>query len=111
VHIAPQKSVADIEGAVSDQIKKLLDDGVTGEELERAQNQLLAAAIYSQDSLASGPRFYGSRLGVGGTVDDVNAWPQNIAAVTPDSVVAAARDVWREDGLVTSLLTPAEGTR
>ena len=111
VHIAPQKSVADIEGAVSDQIKKLLDDGVTGEELERAQNQLLAAAIYSQDSLASGPRFYGSRLGVGGTVDDVNAWPQNIAAVTPDSVVAAARDGWREDGLVTSLLTPAEGTQ
>ncbi len=111
VHIAPHVAVADIESAVSDQIKKLVDDGVTGEELERAQNQLLAAAIYSQDSLASGPRFYGSRLGMGGTVDEVNAWPQKIAAVTPDDVVAAARDVWREDGLVTSLLTPAEGTR
>ena len=39
-----------------------LDGGVTAEEVERAQNQLLASAIYSQDSLASGPRLYGNAL-------------------------------------------------
>ncbi len=111
VHPAPGKAMADIEQAVADQMKKLVDDGVTAEELEQAQNQLLAAAIFSQDSLASGPRFYGAMLGVGGTVDDVNAWPQRIAAETRDDIVAAARHVWRDDGQVTSLLTPAEGAR
>ncbi len=30
---------------------------------------------------------------------------------TPDDVVAAARHVWRDDGAVTALLTPAEGSR
>ena len=111
VHPAPGKTVAEIEAAVGEELQKLLDDGVTAEELERSQNQLLAAAIYSQDSLSSGPRFYGGALGIGLTVGDVNDWPQRIAAVTREDIVAAARHVWREDGLVTSLLTPAEGSR
>ena len=103
--------MAEIESAVGGQLGKLLDGGVTAEEVERAQNQLLAAAIYSQDSLASGPRIYGATLGIGGTMADIDAWPQRIAAVTPADVVAAARHVWRPEGLVTSLLTPQEGSR
>jgi zinc protease len=111
VHPIQGKTIADIESAISDQVKRLLDDGVAADELEHSQNQLLAAAIYSQDSLSSGPRFYGATLGVGGTVADVDSWPQRIAAVTASDIVEAARHVWREDGQVTSLLTPAEGAR
>ncbi len=108
---AQGKTIVEIEAAVLDEMKKVLDGGVTADEVEHAQNQLLAAAIYSQDSLASGPRFYGSTLGIGGTVADVNAWPERISAVTREDVTEAARHVWRENGLVTSLLTPAEGSR
>ncbi len=111
VHPARQATVAQVEAAVTEQMNRLLDGGVTAEEVERAQNQLLAAALYSQDSLASGPRLYGTLLAVGGTIADIDAWPARIGAVTPDDVVAAARAVWRESGLVTSLLTPAEGGR
>ena len=111
VHPAKSRSLGDVEEAVTGEMKRLLDGGVTAEEVERAQNQLLAAAIYSQDSLASGPRIYGSALSTGGTVADVDAWPQRISAVTPDEVLAAARHVWRDDGAVTALLTPAESSR
>jgi zinc protease len=111
VHPAPQKSIAEIETALDAEVKKLLDNGVSAEEVERAQNQLLAAAIYSQDSLASGPRLYGALLGVGSSIEDVEAWPQRIAAVTPAEVLAAARHVWRDEAQVTSLLLPAEGSR
>ena len=104
-------TVAQIEDAIGGALAKLVDDGVTAAEVERAQNQLLAAAIYSQDSLQSGPRIYGGVLGIGGTVADIDAWPERIAAVTPAAVVAAARQVWRPDGLVTSLLAPQEGMR
>ena len=62
VHPAPSRPMAEIESAVGGQLGKLIDDGVTAEEVERAQNQLLAAAIYSQDSLASGPRTYAATL-------------------------------------------------
>lgn len=103
------RSVADVESAVDDQMKRLLDGGVTAQEVERVQNQLLAGAIYSQDSLASGPRLYGTVLCTGGTIAEIDDWPNRIAAVKPEDVVAAARHVWREDGQVTSMLTPAEG--
>ena len=111
VHPAPQAAMAAVESAVADQMKKVLDGEVTAEEVERAQNRLLAGAIYSQDSLASGPRLYASALSTGSTMADIDAWPERIAAVQPEHVVAAARHVWRDDGAVTSLLTPAEGSK
>lgn len=111
VHPAPGAAIADVEAAVGEQLDRLLDKGVSSAELMRAQNQLLAAAIYAQDSLQNGPRLYGSVLGVGGTVADIDAWPQRIAGVTADDVVAAARHVWRPEGLVTAMLTPQAGTR
>jgi zinc protease len=110
-HPARGRSLAEVESATADVIKRLIDDGVTSEEVERAQNRLLAQAIYAQDSLASGPRIYGSALGTGGTVTDVDEWPKRIAAVTPADIVAAARHVFRDDGCVTSVLTPAEGAK
>ena len=103
--------MVEIESAVGSQLGKLIDDGVTAEEVERAQNQLLASAIYARDSLSSGPRSYGSVLSVGGSVADIDAWPQRIAAVTPIDVIAAARHVWRPERLVTSMLTPQAGSR
>jgi zinc protease len=111
VHPAPTSPMAEIESAVGGQLGKLIDDGVAAEEVERAQNQLLAAAIYSQDSLASGPRTYAATLCIGGTMADIDAWPQRISVVTPADVIAAARHVWRPDGLVTSMLTPQAGSR
>ncbi|HEY2870863.1 MAG TPA: pitrilysin family protein [Reyranella sp.] len=109
VHPAHGRSVAEIETAVAAEMKRVLDGDISAEEVERAQNQLLAVAIYSQDSLASGPRLYGSLLATGGSIAEVDHWPQAIAAVRPDDVVAAARHVWRDDRSVTSLLTPAGG--
>jgi zinc protease len=111
VHPASGTPMAQIEEAVGGLLAKLVDDGVTVAEVERAQNQLLAGAIYSQDSLQSGPRIYGSVLGVGGTIAAIDAWPQRISAVTPGDVVAAARHVWRPERMVTALLTPQEGMR
>jgi zinc protease len=108
---APSRTIAEIEGAVADEMKKVLDGTVTQAEVERAQNQLLAQAIYAQDSFASGPRLYGYALSTGGTTADVEAWPQRLSAVTADQVTAAARAVWRDDAAVTSLLGPAGGQK
>jgi zinc protease len=109
VHPARGRSVAEIEAAVATEMKRVLDGDVGADEVERMQNQLLAAAIYSQDSLGSGPRIYGRVLATGGTVADIDDWPQRIAAVRVEDVVAAARHVWRDEASVTSLLTPASG--
>jgi zinc protease len=109
--LAPQRTIAEIEDVVTDEMKKVLDGAVTQQEVERAQNQLLAQVIYAQDSFASGPRIYASTLSTGGTTADVEAWPQRLSAVTADQVTAAARAVWRKDAAVTSLLEPAGGQK
>jgi zinc protease len=109
--LAPDRTIAEIEDAVTDEMKKVLDGAVTPQEVESAQNQLLAQAIYAQDSFASGPRIYASTLSTGGTTDDVEAWPQRLSAVTADQVTAAARAVWRKESGVTSLLEPAGGQK
>jgi zinc protease len=105
VHPAPGIAIAAIERAVDQEMKKILDGQVGADEVERVQNQLLAAAIYSQDSLGSGPRIYAATLSTGGNVEEIDIWPQRIAEVKPADVVAAARHVWRESGCVTSFLT------
>lgn len=106
---APNHDFAVIERAIADETKKVLDGDVTAEEVERVQNRLLAAAIYAQDSLGSGPRRYGAALSTGGSAAEVEAWPQRIAAVRPADVVEAARHVWRPENAVTSELTSAHG--
>lgn len=111
VEPGPLRTIVDIEMAVAEEQKKLLDGGVTPAELERTQNRMLAQAIYAQDSMASGPRIYANQLGIGGTTADVEEWPQRISAVTANQVVEAARHVWRDNQAVTSLLVPAEGRR
>jgi zinc protease len=107
-HPARGHGIAEIELVIGDEIKRLLDDGVTAEEVERAQNRLLAQAIFAQDSLSSGPRLYASALSTGGSARDVDEWPKRIAAVTPDAVTAAARHVLRGDNAVTAVLSPVE---
>lgn len=109
VHPAAGRDVSEIETAVTGQMKSVLDGDVTAEEVERAQNRLLAAAIYARDSLASGPRRYAAALGTGNSVADIDAWPERISAVRVADVVAAARHVWRDDRSVTSLLLPEAG--
>ncbi len=106
---APQKTVADVAAAAQQQVVRLLRDGLTDDEIDRAKRRLLAAAIYARDSLTSGPQMYGSTLTTGGTMADVDEWPTRIVAVTPGQIVEAARAVLDESRSVTSLLLPENG--
>lgn len=106
VHPAGGHDMAAIGKAVSEQMKRVLDGDVSAGEVERAQNRLLAGAIYARDSLASGPRRFAANLGTGSSVSDVESWPERISAVQAADVVTVARHVWRDDRSVTSLLLP-----
>jgi zinc protease len=103
----PGKDVGDLERAVEAQVKRLLADGVTEDEVTRAKQRLQAATIYALDSLSTGARTIGGALAVGLTVDDVESWPDRIGAVTAEQVRDAARAVLKDDIAVTSVLKPA----
>jgi zinc protease len=97
-----------LEAAMDKEIAKLLDKGVTAEELERAKARLVAANIYARDALGTGPRLYGAQLAIGRTIADIDRWPDDVQKVTVDQVNQAAHTVLQPQRAVTSLLLPAK---
>jgi zinc protease len=80
-----------IEKAVETVIADL-QNGIDPKELERAKTRLVADAVYARDSQATLARIYGATLAVGGSLADVQAWPQIIEGVTAAEVIAAAKE-------------------
>jgi zinc protease len=108
IHASPRPGVelARIEAAVEAEVAKLLEDGVTEEEVARAKRRLRAATIYSRDSMFAAARIFGVALTTGRTIEDVESWLERVEAVTVDQVNRAARAVLRKDRWVTGELLP-----
>jgi zinc protease len=99
-----------LEAAIDAEIAKLLEHGVTAEEVARVQKRMIAEAVYARDSLTTAVRVFGSALTTGSTIEDVEAWPERIAAVTPEAVLDAARLVFDRTQSVTGRLVPARSS-
>jgi zinc protease len=83
-------SLADIEKEVDGAIADIVENGIDAKEFDRSKTRLVAEMVYAQDSQATMARMYGASLAVGGTVEDVTRWPDEIEQVTAEEVVAAA---------------------
>lgn len=106
----PGKDVAALEAALLGTVHRLLAEGVTDDEVAHAKKSMTAAAIYARDSLRSASTALGRALSTGQTVDDVESWPDRIAAVTAADVNRVARAFLVDTEAVTSLLLPKEGS-
>lgn len=85
-------------------VARFLKEGPDAEDFERIKTQLGAQDIYSRDNVDGLARRYGAALTTGLTVADVQAWPEVLQAVTPDEVMAAAREVFDRRRAVTGWL-------
>jgi zinc protease len=103
----PGVSLDQIEAAVDAELARLAEQPITEEEVARSTRRLVGEAVYARDSLSSAVRSFGVALATGRTVDDVEAWPARIAAVTAEDVEAAAAHVFRPERSVTGRLSPA----
>jgi len=102
----PGVAVERVETAMDAEIAKLLETGVSEDELARAKKQLLATATYARDSMSVAARLFGMALATGGTVDEVESWPQRISAVTVQQVNEAAAAVLNRENSTTGVLLP-----
>ena len=83
-----------------------VEEGVTAEEVSEAIERLQSAAVFARDSVSTPARVLGSALVTGQTLEDVEAWPERIGAVTVEQVNAAARAVIDDRRSVTAVLKP-----
>ncbi|XKH35003.1 hypothetical protein ACIU1J_01490 [Azospirillum doebereinerae] len=98
-----------LETALWAEIAKVVETGVTEEEVATARKRMLAEAAYARDSLTGPAQTLGSALATGQSLDDVENWPVRIDAVTAAQVNAAARAVLSQTNHVTGLLLPLQG--
>ncbi|GAB4301693.1 MAG: pitrilysin family protein [Thiohalomonadaceae bacterium] len=98
--------IAALERAIKAQIERLKTEPVSSEELARIKAQVTAAKVYERDSV-----FYQAmQIGVMETVGLdwrlLEEYPQRIAAVTPEQVMAVAREFFTDDNLTVAVLEP-----
>jgi zinc protease len=93
IAVSPKPGVefAQVEQAMDEVIANLAQSAVRAEDLERTKTQMIAQAVYAQDSQTTLARWYGAAVTVGLSVDDIRAWPDRIRAVTAEQVRDAAR--------------------
>ena len=101
----PGVTLEEAEADLHRVIDQFLEDGIDPDQFARIQFQIEASQIYQEDSVESLARMYGGALTTGLTVADVQAWPDVIAATTPEDVMEAARVVFGDLRPVTGYLT------
>jgi zinc protease len=109
LYAVPREGVAlaDLEREIEAVIAGLAGGDIPAAELDRVKTRLVADMVYAQDSQASMARMYGAALAVGGRIEDVTRWPDEIEAVTAEDVAAAARAWLSVNRAVTGYLMKA----
>ncbi len=110
VHATPRigQPVTALETAVDQVLAQVLKEGVNADEVDRAKRQMIASAVYAQDSQQTMAQIFGEVLATGRGIEDIVAWPDRIQAVTPERVNAAAKYILRPENSVTGILLPGE---
>lgn len=99
-------SVADLEAAVEAELETVLRDGVSDAEVAAAVTRMTRQAIFARDDSLAAARILGVEIASGGTVADLEEWPERVAAVTPAAILEALRAVIDEKRSTTSVLRP-----
>ncbi len=100
-------TLQEAEAAMDDAIAEFLSEGIDPDQLERLRTQLRAGEIYARDNVQGLARRYGAALTQGLTVEDVQAWPDILQAVTEEDILAVAREVLDPDRSVTGWVVPS----
>lgn len=104
---APGVTLAEAEDALDAAIDEFLETGIDPVQFDRIKMQQRAALIYADDSIMGLAMRYGGALATGLSLQDIDAWPDIIDAVTEDDVLAAARQVFDKRRAVTGWLETA----
>ncbi len=98
-------SLEEAEAELDQAVAEFLEEGVDDEQLERIKFQIRASQVYELDNANRVARKYGRALTSGLTVEDVQAWPDILSAVTEEDILNAARQVLNRNNAVTGWLT------
>ncbi len=104
-------SLQEIEDAFDATLATFIEEGVDADQLARIKRQIRADQIYARDNASGVANRYGRALAIGLTIEDVQAWPELLQAVTEDQIIDVAKRVLVRKGAVTGWLMGEEATQ
>lgn len=95
VYAAPKPGVdmALIEKIVMDEITRVLNEGVSKEEVDGAIERMRNNAVFAKDDFGTAAQVFGVALTSGGTIESVEGWLDRISEVTTETALLAAKAV------------------
>jgi len=103
---ADGKSVADVEAALREQIRLLVEKGISDDELMRVKAQITAAQVYARDSVYFQAMRIGMLQTIGLPYDSSDLQVKKLQEVTADQVREVARKYLVDDNLTVAVLDP-----
>ena len=100
------RSVSEVEQGLRREMAKVIEQGVTEEELERVKAQAIAAQVFQRDSMFFQARIIGVLETAGISHRTIDLQLKKLREVTPEQVREVARKYFREDALSIAYLDP-----
>ncbi len=100
------KTVNDVEVALRNEIKKLIKDGISHDELKRVKVQVVADEVYKRDSLFYQVMQIGQMESIGIGHRAIPVMLQKLQAVTAEQVQKIAEEILQDDSLTIAVLDP-----
>jgi zinc protease len=103
---APGRTVADLEAALRREIRRIVDEGVGADELDRVKAQVIAQQVFQRDSMFYQAMQMGILDNAGVPYDSAATQVRRIREVTSAQVQDVARRYLVDDGLTVAVLEP-----
>jgi zinc protease len=97
---------AELEAALRAEVKRIADEGVAPEELERIKTQIIAGQVYKRDSMMAQAMEIGQFEAAGFDWRDHDKLLDKLRSVTAEEVQAAAKKYFGDDTLTVAELSP-----
>jgi zinc protease len=100
------QTIDELEQALRAEIKKIIDEGVTEEELARVKVQVVASQVYQLDSVFSQAMQIGRLESIGLSFRDIDTILEKLQAVTAEQIREVAKKYFIDDSLTVAVLDP-----
>jgi zinc protease len=100
------RKLDELEQAVRREVQKVIDEGVTEDELRRIKAQVIAARVYERDSMFFQARQIGAMETSGYSYKTIDVMTDKLRAVTADQVREVAKKYLIDDALTVAYLDP-----
>jgi zinc protease len=103
---AEGRTVAELETALRNEIRRIQEEGVSAEELARIKTRSIASQIYKRDSMMAQAMEIGSAEVIGISWRDIDKILDRIRNVTTEEVQEVARKYFQDERLTIAVLDP-----